>query len=146
MCLYVLYVVSCIFLFCMIRRPPRSTRTDTLFPYTTLFRSDAVYVEGNVSRSVTHHRERLLDHLGDAEGRHLLSVDHRHAAVVGDLHDVLSRGANAELDRPGGIEHAVEHRVLKGCALVELRLVEHATSVAVGVVVAHADPQPTAEP
>src|SRR3546814_1152650 len=25
----------------MIRRPPRSTRTDTLFPYTTLFRSDS---------------------------------------------------------------------------------------------------------
>src|SRR3546814_4279742 len=30
--------VSCFF-FLMIRRPPRSTRTDTLFPYTTLFRS-----------------------------------------------------------------------------------------------------------
>src|SRR3546814_13456413 len=29
---------SCFF-FLMIRRPPRSTRTDTLFPYTTLFRS-----------------------------------------------------------------------------------------------------------
>src|SRR3546814_3500236 len=27
----------------MIPRPPRSTRTDTLFPYTTLFRSDAVF-------------------------------------------------------------------------------------------------------
>src|SRR3546814_11876327 len=27
----------------MIRRPPRSTRTDTLFPYTTLFRSDQRY-------------------------------------------------------------------------------------------------------
>src|SRR3546814_11582402 len=27
--------------FLMIRRPPRSTRTDTLFPYTTLFRSPA---------------------------------------------------------------------------------------------------------
>src|SRR3546814_2770086 len=27
----------------MIRRPPRSTRTDTLFPYTTLFRSNAVF-------------------------------------------------------------------------------------------------------
>src|SRR3546814_12072298 len=26
----------------MIRRPPRSTRTDTLFPYTTLFRSEAI--------------------------------------------------------------------------------------------------------
>src|SRR3546814_11013486 len=34
---------SCLLFFCffflMIRRPPRSTRTDTLFPYTTLFRS-----------------------------------------------------------------------------------------------------------
>src|SRR3546814_18988110 len=29
------------FIFLMIRRPPRSTRTDTLFPYTTLFRSSA---------------------------------------------------------------------------------------------------------
>src|SRR3546814_11817777 len=28
--------------FLMIRRPPRSTRTDTLFPYTTLFRSPAM--------------------------------------------------------------------------------------------------------
>src|SRR3546814_19192128 len=27
----------------MIRRPPRSTRTDTLFPYTTLFRSPGTY-------------------------------------------------------------------------------------------------------
>src|SRR3546814_1777620 len=32
------YSQICIF-FLMIRRPPRSTRTDTLFPYTTLFRS-----------------------------------------------------------------------------------------------------------
>src|SRR3546814_13820717 len=32
--------MSCnVFFFLMIRRPPRSTRTDTLFPYTTLFRS-----------------------------------------------------------------------------------------------------------
>src|SRR3546814_15325119 len=30
---------TCFFFFLMIRRPPRSTRTDTLFPYTTLFRS-----------------------------------------------------------------------------------------------------------
>src|SRR3546814_17631307 len=29
----------------MIRRPPRSTRTDTLFPYTTLFRSSLAVVE-----------------------------------------------------------------------------------------------------
>src|SRR3546814_7200479 len=33
------YFVFCYFFFLWIRRPPRSTRTDTLFPYTTLFRS-----------------------------------------------------------------------------------------------------------
>src|SRR3546814_11073691 len=32
-------LVILIFFFLMLRRPPRSTRTDTLFPYTTLFRS-----------------------------------------------------------------------------------------------------------
>src|SRR3546814_12403436 len=39
--MFVIYLFM-LFLFCfflMIRRPPRSTRTDTLFPYTTLFRS-----------------------------------------------------------------------------------------------------------
>src|SRR3546814_12109593 len=41
----------------MIRRPPRSTRTDTLFPYTTLFRS-----------SESHHRA-ALDGVGVALGR-----------------------------------------------------------------------------
>src|SRR3546814_7423724 len=35
----VLYVDYLLVFFLMIRRPPRSTRTDTLFPYTTLFRS-----------------------------------------------------------------------------------------------------------
>src|SRR3546814_8505435 len=44
MCCFVLYfnlLDSFLFFFLMIRRPPRSTRTDTLFPYTTLFRSNA---------------------------------------------------------------------------------------------------------
>src|SRR3546814_15576833 len=37
----------CLSFFLMIRRPPRSTRTDTLFPYTTLFRSlDARAMDG----------------------------------------------------------------------------------------------------
>src|SRR3546814_12209068 len=34
-----IFLLVCFFFFLMIRRPPRSTRTDTLFPYTTLFRS-----------------------------------------------------------------------------------------------------------
>src|SRR3546814_16863176 len=37
LCLYIVFFYLVFFL--MIRRPPRSTRTDTLFPYTTLFRS-----------------------------------------------------------------------------------------------------------
>src|SRR3546814_13526629 len=37
--LFVLCFSMFFFFFLMIRRPPRSTRTDTLFPYTTLFRS-----------------------------------------------------------------------------------------------------------
>src|SRR3546814_5495571 len=32
----------------MIRRPPKSTRTDTLFPYTTLFRSVGLQVDGDL--------------------------------------------------------------------------------------------------
>src|SRR3546814_15943839 len=34
-----MYVLTVFFCFLLIRRPPRPTRTDTLFPYTTLFRS-----------------------------------------------------------------------------------------------------------
>src|SRR3546814_2876418 len=33
----------------MIRRPPRSTRTDTLFPYTTLFRSQPAQIRGGAA-------------------------------------------------------------------------------------------------
>src|SRR3546814_15514131 len=36
----------------MRRRPPRSTRTDTLFPYTTLFRSDSLKLAPNDPRAV----------------------------------------------------------------------------------------------
>src|SRR3546814_7252485 len=41
----------------MIRRPPRSTRTDTLFPYTTLFRSDP----GSANGSGVGHRTRSTE-------------------------------------------------------------------------------------
>src|SRR3546814_12676669 len=58
--MYVLFTFC--FFFVMIRRPPRSTRTDTLFPYTTLFRSkaggrrDDRHVD---HRRRQHHRVRL---------------------------------------------------------------------------------------
>src|SRR3546814_1973671 len=49
----------------MIRRPPRSTRTDTLFPYTTLFRSPGVGGGGGLPRRPARRaaRKRRLDRL-----------------------------------------------------------------------------------
>src|SRR3546814_8914391 len=44
----------------MIRRPPRSTRTDTLFPYTTLFRSAGYAAAGNARRRGEAHSPRAL--------------------------------------------------------------------------------------
>src|SRR3546814_4572686 len=46
----------------MIRRPPRSTRTDTLFPYTTLFRSFAGREHG-AQHSVRHRPERFFHNM-----------------------------------------------------------------------------------
>src|SRR3546814_5166051 len=44
----------------MIRRPPRSTRTDTLFPYTTLFRSPARYAALHTGTSCSPNRRVQL--------------------------------------------------------------------------------------
>src|SRR3546814_2574071 len=45
----------------MIRRPPRSTRTDTLFPYTTLFRSLAAAEPRNVEVHADDAEPRIAD-------------------------------------------------------------------------------------
>src|SRR3546814_21167241 len=52
----------------MIRRPPRSTRTDTLFPYPTLFRSRAVDVEDAAGRLDLLVELLLLGHIIDRIG------------------------------------------------------------------------------
>src|SRR3546814_11349457 len=65
--------VWCAFFFLMIRRPPRSTRTDTLFPYTTLFRSLEFEEAG-----------RLRDEIRALEAEELgLPEDQRKAPVMG---------------------------------------------------------------
>src|SRR3546814_13795975 len=72
----------------MIRRPPRSTRTDTLFPYTTLFRSDAAIDDqlvrrlGDIGVEIVHqHPHRRL---GEPAFRADFGSGRRadHAAVV----------------------------------------------------------------
>src|SRR3546814_2162723 len=47
--LHILVLIDALDFFLMIRLPPRSTRTDTLFPYTTLFRSFVEWGQGYVS-------------------------------------------------------------------------------------------------
>src|SRR3546814_18395188 len=49
----------------MTRRPPRSTRTYTLFPYTTLFRSDAMEAEpADLVRALSDNPSERLNHAG----------------------------------------------------------------------------------
>src|SRR3546814_3012152 len=59
----------CVF-FLMRRRPPRSTRTDTLFPYTTLFRSLVVPARVAVDRFREHGRQAAAAARPDREPGH----------------------------------------------------------------------------
>src|SRR3546814_1173317 len=73
-----------VFFFLIIRLPPRSTRTDTLFPYTTLFRSqfgkdDRQEIGGEVEEGGEQHRlhrtqQSCRDHRRDAVGRIVQAV------------------------------------------------------------------------
>src|SRR3546814_15970674 len=91
----VMWAILRVFCFLMIRRPPISTRTDTLFPYTTLFRSVRLGAE------VAANQQRLLElvqvgtsgigdgvkvALGEVDARpaHLLQPDIRHQQVGGE--------------------------------------------------------------
>src|SRR3546814_19364228 len=70
----------------MIRRPPRSTRTDPLFPYTTLFRSLALVADDG-------HRQRpalpgVADHVG---GGHAGPVEPDLTELLGDAVDHRQR-------------------------------------------------------
>src|SRR3546814_4362661 len=82
----------------MIRRPPRSTRTDTLFPYTTLFRSGQYrHRAGRKYRAVLLRAERLEDRVRpeiprrdrarrDARGQ---GADHRSEEHTSELQSLM---------------------------------------------------------
>src|SRR3546814_1659962 len=97
----------------MIRRPPRSTRTDTLFPYTTRFRSgmaghfdDGLVVLLQRDGDVVEHRVELRLHFGLVEGeRH--AAGHVEGDVVALAHDVRSEEHTSELQSLMRISYAV---------------------------------------
>src|SRR3546814_1032240 len=75
-----------VFFFLMIRRPPRSTRTDTLFPYTTLFRScDLAGAQRHDAAEIL--RPAALDH-----GRYAKLIEQMPEAVdIGQARQVAQR-------------------------------------------------------
>src|SRR3546814_12796074 len=108
-----------VFFFLMIRRPPRSTRTDTLFPYTTLFdlfaeikvrvmqnarEDNAWWVTRPVfvkAAQLVYHNVEVTDFYGGNEFRRfdLRSVRFRGEGVVSIEHDDLFI-ATPETDKP----------------------------------------------
>src|SRR3546814_20454675 len=98
----------------MIRRPPRSTLTDTLFPYTTLFRSHTLLLGGGdlvtdalardlaleLGEAEQHvegqpaHRGRGVELLRDRNERDAVDVEHLY-----DLGEVAERAGQAVEDR-----------------------------------------------
>src|SRR3546814_12459360 len=103
------------FFFLMIRRPPRSTRTDTLFPYTTLFRSSkregADY--GAQGRGNTHRQTAIAA---------IHALDRNIGTVLDALretgqHDntlILFTRDNAGTGKTGGKDNAASHGPLPG--------------------------------
>src|SRR3546814_9700949 len=88
----------------MIRRPPRSTRTDTLFPYTTLFRSAIAAGRANLPDAL---RRSLVD--GDPLGRRVAQSHHQPcgAAGIGQICCVRSEEHTSELQSLMRISYAV---------------------------------------
>src|SRR3546814_16461881 len=86
----------------MIRRPPRSTRTDTLFTYTTLFRSaelgrlHALAPEAGNAPGVDEFA-RPLRHVGDL-GVVLGDVDHLGAGLLHELRPAFPAGGLGRVD------------------------------------------------
>src|SRR3546814_1523597 len=87
----------------MIRRPPRSTRTDTLFPYTTLFRSQPTWADLCVLRcySTLEQAEQL------GFRRHIISSDSQTEYLAKSYFHVRSEEHTSELQSLMRISYAV---------------------------------------
>src|SRR3546814_19776899 len=71
-----------IFWFLSIRRPPRSTRTDTLFPYTTLFRSHVPKEKVEGAEESRAAAEDIAAAAGNGEAPHRSEEEPRATAAV----------------------------------------------------------------
>src|SRR3546814_6996032 len=116
----------------MIRLPPRSTRTDTLFPYTTLFRSDFAAFTGRrraehvTCRLVVRRVKRLQPLASDGTEQGELFATYRHHGFI--TNSTLSTVEADERHR----DHAVIEQVIaefKDGPLAHLRSEEHTSEL-----------------
>src|SRR3546814_17672349 len=73
----------------MIRRPPRSTRTDTLFPYTTLFRSVLREALTEDARKARSEGADLQQRFADTLGQRLAELTQRKEQRIGEMRTTL---------------------------------------------------------
>src|SRR3546814_20393077 len=101
----------------MIRRPPRSTRTDTLFPYTTLFRSaERVNAAVTEFRSVIDLVARLGTHVTNfAAVMEQVQQVSQSIEQIAKTTNMLALNAAIEAARAGDAGRAEERRVGKEC-------------------------------
>src|SRR3546814_2675325 len=98
-------MVCGLFFFLMIRRQPRSTRTDTLFPYTTLFRSEPRAHGEHLDRAPRSGRL----HEGVGQPQHAVGVGAHRARDVDEQDDpARARAPGAVMDAPRSEEHTSE--------------------------------------
>src|SRR3546814_6516406 len=93
----------------MIRRPPRSTRTDTLFPYTTLFRSDrADRRQGGFGRPPARQGRRRRTRRRNAGAGQSAELERGQRPCAADLHpECRSEEHTSELQSLMRISYAV---------------------------------------
>src|SRR3546814_9345890 len=122
----------------MIRRPPRSTRTDTLFPYTTLFRSDDGLRVGRGAGNAVAPPVLLQDLHGPVappaaglEERHRQRVAKVRVVRNGrDPHRrVMDQSLGVGVGAVGGEDDEVELPRREGCLRRQARSEEHTTEL-----------------
>src|SRR3546814_20547839 len=124
--LITLYLL-CMFFFLMIRRPPRSTRTDTLFPYTTLFRSDVL------NDDALHRCQRLGYMLGVGVGLNdvlALAIQALEGAAYGRIEHVRNAQARLGLQGHAPVAFKLAAHGVVGNMAVARQLVREGTHVA----------------
>src|SRR3546814_8800112 len=125
------------FCFClMIRRPPRSTRTDTLFPYTTLFRSVIDHGLCAELSGVEHLLDRAKIHLGIILGEDVVEAAlrdphvERHLAALEAVHRYAGAALLALLATAAGLAQArADATSDTDATLAGVRMVTHFVSL-----------------